>query len=103
MRALDWAYAPIRVVVAALSVHSRLTTLEEKMTTMSQELETLITRVSEIENVADSAIALILDLKARLDAAIASGDMSALADLSTRLGAQTQELAQAILASTDQA
>jgi hypothetical protein len=67
---------------------------------MAQELETLITRVSEIENVADSAIALIVDLKDRLDAAIADNDMGALVELSDRLGAQTQELAMAILENT---
>lgn len=77
-----------------------LVALNERLIDMAQELDTLITRVSEIETVADSAIALLADLKARLDAAIAAGDMTALVELSERLGAQTDELAQAIIHNT---
>ena len=67
---------------------------------MSEALEALITRVAEIETVGDSAIALIASLKEQLDAAIASGNTDALRELSERLGAQSQELADAILANT---
>lgn len=79
---------------------SQLSALSERITAMSEALDTLITRVSEIETVADSAIELLAGLKASLDEAIASGDPAALAQLSERLGAQSEELAQAIMANT---
>ena len=78
-----------------------ITTLTARIDAMTGELDTLITRVSEIETVADSAIELINSIKAQLDEAIAANDPAALADLSARLGTQTQELADAILANTD--
>jgi len=80
-----------------------ITNLTKRIDAMSEQLETLIVRVSEIETVADSAIELLVSLKAQLDEAIASGDPMALTELSERLGAQSQELADAILANTPSA
>jgi hypothetical protein len=67
---------------------------------MSEELDTLVERVSSIETVGDSAIVLLNELKGKLDEAIATDDKAALQALSDRLGAQTQELADAITANT---
>lgn len=67
---------------------------------MSELLDTLVARVAEIETVGDSAILLLQELKTKLDEAIASEDRDALVALSDRLGAQTQELAEAIVANT---
>ena len=74
--------------------------LEAEVKRMSIELDTLIERVSAIETVGDSAITLLAELKAKLDEAIASDDKDALVELSERLGAQTQELADAIAVNT---
>jgi hypothetical protein len=73
------------------------------VTHMSIELDTLIEKVSAIETVADAAIALLNEIKEKLDEAIATNDPAALIELSERLGAQTDELAAAIAANTDAA
>lgn len=67
---------------------------------MSETLDNLTARVAEIETVGDAAIELLQGLKAQLDAAIAGGDMGAVQELSDRIGAQSQELADAIAANT---
>lgn len=67
---------------------------------MNAQMEVLTAQVSAIESVGDSAIVLLRGLKVALDEAIASNDADALADLSARLGAQTQELADAVSANT---
>ena len=81
-------------------IFAAVTRIEEKVNRMSVELDTLVARVTEIESVGDSAIVLLGDLKTKLDEAIASDDKDALLALSERLGAQTQELADAISANT---
>lgn len=81
-------------------IFAAVTRIEEKVNRMSIELDTLVARVAEIETVGDSAIALLQELKGALDAAIAADDPAALQALSDRLGAQTQELAEAITANT---
>ena len=55
---------------------------------MSEAMDTLITRVSEIETVADSLIEAFKGVKALLDEAIAANDPAALQALSERLAAQ---------------
>lgn len=77
-----------------------LSSINERLTIMSTQLETLTARVTAIESVGDSAIALLAGLKADLDEAIASGDADALTALSERLGAQAEELAAAVVANT---
>lgn len=78
----------------------QLKKLNKRMKIMNEQLATLTDRVAAIETVGDSAIALLHGLKAQLDEAIASGDMAGVQDLSDRLAAQTQELAEAITANT---
>lgn len=67
---------------------------------MATALETLQQEVQETKTIVDSAITLIVGLKAALDAAIASGDPAALTALSAELDAKQQELAAAISANT---
>lgn len=67
---------------------------------MAGELDTLKTQVAANNDLIGSAIQLIQGIKAALDAAIASGDPAALADLSAQLAAKDQELAAAIAANT---
>jgi regulator of replication initiation timing len=81
-------------------IFAAVTRIEEKVNFMSIELDTLIEKVTAIETVGDSAIALLADLKVKLDEAIASNDPAELQALSDRLGAQAQELADAIAANT---
>jgi hypothetical protein len=75
-------------------------TILYRINIMSAQLDDLVTKVDAIETVADSAIALLTGLKTKLDEAIASGNPAALTALSERLGAQAQELADAVTANT---
>ena len=77
-----------------------LTQLISEHTHMSAELDTLVEKVTAIESVGDSAIELLVGLKQKLDEALVADDREALIALSERLGAQTQELADAIAANT---
>ena len=74
--------------------------LTKKVTRMSETIQELTDRVAELETVGDSAIELLNGLKAQLDAAIANNEMSQVKALSDRIGAQTQEMADAIVANT---
>ena len=74
--------------------------LNRKVNAMSETILELTSRVEALETVGDSAIALLNGLKAQLDAAIANNDMSEVKALSDRIGAQTVEMAEAIVANT---
>lgn len=63
-------------------------------------LDDLAREVAELTSTTDSAIALIEGLKAKLDAAIATGDMDEVQALSDSLSAQTDRLAAAVAANT---
>lgn len=90
-----------RILQRLDALEQAVTDLKQEKHAMSEELDTLIARVSEIETVADSAIELLGGLKQELDDALASSDPpAALAALSERLELQTQELADAITANT---
>lgn len=67
---------------------------------MALDLSELKSNIEANTAVSDSAVILLQGLKAKLDEAIASNDPAALAALSAALGADTQELAQAIAANT---
>ena len=95
----DFLYIPRRLT----EILALLSTINNRLRIMNEQLEELAARVSEIETVGDSAITLLTGLKAALDEAIASGDMSAVQSLSDRLSAQTEELASAISANTPDA
>ena len=63
-------------------------------------LDELATKVAANKDVTDSAILLLNGLKAKLDAAIASGDPVKIQALSDSLGTETQTLADAVTANT---
>lgn len=63
-------------------------------------LDDLTTEVEETKTVQASAIALLQGLKAKLDAAIASGNPAALKALSDALNVSSNDLAAAITANT---
>ncbi len=67
---------------------------------MGIELDDLTSKVQANSDVIDSAVTLLAGIKAKLDAAIASGDPAALTALSAALGADTQQLADAVVANT---
>lgn len=82
------------------SILGALNQLNGKVGTMTAELDDVVAKVTAMETVQEGAITLLGELKTKLDAAIASGDTAALVALSTRLGADTQKLADAIVANT---
>jgi hypothetical protein len=63
-------------------------------------LDDLIAKVTALTAVDDSVVALLTDLKDKLDAAIASGDPAKIQAISDALGEQTQRLADAVTANT---
>jgi hypothetical protein len=67
---------------------------------MSQEMDDLKAAVAAETTVGDSVVALLVDVKARLDSAIASGDTDAIKALTAELGANKEKLAAAVLANT---
>jgi hypothetical protein len=77
-----------------------LKSLLHEVNKMSVELETLVSEVAEIKTVSESAITLLVGLKAKLDEAIASNNPQALIDLSNSLDASSKTLAEAIAANT---
>ena len=74
-----------------------------KIYKMGQELDDLKAAVAKVTEVDQSAVTLLNGLKAKLDAAIASGDPAALTALSSELGSDTQGLADAVTANTPSA
>lgn len=71
-----------------------------KLKSMGQELDDLTAAVQKDTEVDQSAITLLNGLKAKLDAAIASGDPAALKALSDQLGSNADSLAAAVVANT---
>jgi hypothetical protein len=67
---------------------------------MSNDLLDLEGKVQENSDVIDSAVTLLTGIKAKLDEAIAANDPAALQALSAALGADTQQLADAVVANT---
>ena len=63
-------------------------------------LDDIVAKVTDLGTVEDSVIALLTDIKARLDAAIAAGDPAKLQALSDALDAQKAKLAAAVAANT---
>ena len=64
-------------------------------------LDDIISKVSALTTVDDSVVALLTDLKTKLDAAIAAGgDPAKLQAISDALGAQTQRLSDAVTVNT---
>ena len=67
---------------------------------MNSAIEALAVKVERLITVDDSAIALIVGLKAQLDEAIATGDLAEVSALSERIGTSTEALAAAVVANT---
>lgn len=78
----------------------RLLTNLQKGYEMAGELDKLEADVAAEASVVQSAITLLQGLKAALDAAIASGDMSRVVAVNAQIEAQTQALADAVAANT---
>ncbi len=68
--------------------------------TIMAALDDLKAQVARVKDVDDSAVALLKGLKAKLDAAIASGDPAAVQALSDELGKDTDGLAAAVTENT---
>lgn len=68
---------------------------------MSVTLNDIVTKVQALTTVDDSVVALLTDLKNKLDQAIAGGaDQATLQEISDALGSQTDRLAAAVTANT---
>jgi hypothetical protein len=80
----------------AIPLIPAINTIAKEIHQMNELLDTLTQRVAAIEDVGDSAILLLQDLKTSLDAAIATSDWTAVNDINQRLSAQTDELANAV-------
>ncbi len=63
-------------------------------------LDDIVAKVTALTTVDDSVVALLQDLKAKLDAAIASGDPAKIQAISDAIGAQTDRLSAAVTANT---
>ena len=83
-----------------VQITSALANLTNEVNKMAGELAGLQAAVQKNTDAEESAITLLQGLKAALDAAIASGDPAALTALSTTIGAETDKLAAAVVAST---
>lgn len=90
-----------KVIAEALKpIHEQLHQLLKGQAKIMTELETLKAKVAESVTVQKSAVILLDGIKAKLDAAIASGDPAALAQLSADLGTETADLAAAVSRNT---
>jgi hypothetical protein len=83
---------------ALANIAEQLTFISERLTEMAADLSQLTQRVTDIETVGESVLALVAGLKAELDAA--GTDQVALSALSDRLGAEAQRLSNAVVANT---
>lgn len=90
----------ITIVVDGGGLNRMLRRIFEKVNNMAGELDALRAEVANNTTVANSAVALLQGLKAALDAAIASGDMSQVQALSDQLGQNDTALAAAVAANT---
>lgn len=77
-----------------------LTAIQQLGIKMGTELDDLTAKVTASGDATDAAVILLTGIKAKLDAAIASGNPAALTALSATLGTNTDELAAAIIANT---
>lgn len=67
---------------------------------MNPTLDSIKQQVADEKTVIDGAVALMGGLKAKLDAAIATGDMAKVQEISDAIGANSSELAAAVAANT---
>ena len=77
-----------------------LRNVDERLKKMSEQIDTLLARVAEIETVGDSVIEVLGNVQQQLAEALANNDLAMVAEVNDRLAAQTAELAAAITAGT---
>lgn len=82
------------------SLKAKLNLLLKRMDTIVATLDNLEADVKAQATVIGSAVTLLQGLKAALDAAIASGDMSRVVAVNAQLESQTAALAAAVAANT---
>lgn len=90
----NWVKPQLDRIEAALAV------VLQREIVMAGELDVLEAQVRRNADVTDSAVMLLQELKAKLDEAIQSGDMTRVAALAAELGTKTQALADAVSANT---
>jgi len=67
---------------------------------MAATLDDLLTKVAAEKTVDDSIIALLVEIKGKLDAAIASGDLTKIQAVADALDAEQAKIAAAVVANT---
>jgi hypothetical protein len=82
------------------AILGKLKDIEGRQIVMAGEIDALVVKVAGLKDVVAGAIVLLQGLKAALDAAIKSGDMAKVVEVTNDIGAQTQALADAIVANT---
>ena len=90
------------VLVAGLFAYiiQSINSLKEGVNKMAATLDDLLTKVAAEKTVDDSIIALLVDVKAKLDAAIASGDLTKIQAIADALDAEQQKIVAAVVANT---
>jgi uncharacterized protein YoxC len=78
----------------------KLDQLNHGVTSIMATLDDVVSKVNDLGTVEEGVVTLLTDIKARLDAAIASNDPAKLQQLADALDAQKQRLAEAITANT---
>lgn len=79
---------------------SHLRTLAYKVHAMAVTLDDVKAAVTAESTVIQSAVTLLTELKAKLDEAIASGNMAKVKEIADAVGKNTQDLATAVQANT---
>lgn len=96
-----WPFTILQTIEQRLQrIETQLSVVHGRVITMAGELDAMEQMVRHNADVTDSAMTLLMELKTKLDEAIASGDMSRVAALTAELGAKTQALADAVTANT---
>lgn len=72
----------------------------ERLVRMAATLDDVVAKVTTQGTVIASAVTLLNELKTKLDAAIASGNMAKVQEIATALDTQRQQLADAVQANT---
>jgi hypothetical protein len=96
-----WPFTILKDINQRLQrIETQLSVVHGRIIAMAGELDAMEAMVRHNSDVTDSAMTLLVELKMKLDEAIASGDMARVAALTAELGAKTQALADAIVANT---
>jgi hypothetical protein len=93
-------FAPSEPDPVLSRILQKLCSIEEKQEAIMPILDDIVAKVAALTTVGDSVIALLTELRADLDEAIANGDLVKLQAISDGLGAETTRLADAVVANT---